>query len=100
MRTFKAIVLTSLVLPLAAFAVRAAPPQTVTLEVQGMTCAVCPITVKLALKAVTGVSQVSVDFAEKTAMVTFDPNQATATDLTSASGNAGFPATVQPVAPQ
>lgn len=97
MRTLRVILLTSFALPLA---VLAAPPQTITLDVHGMTCAVCPITVKLALKAVPGVSQVNVDFAEKTAMVTFDPGQATATDLTSASGEAGFPATVQQVTPQ
>jgi periplasmic mercuric ion binding protein len=97
MRTLMAILLTSLALPPALLA---ASPQTITLDVQGMSCAVCPITVKVALKAVPGVSQVSVDFAEKTAMVTFDPDQATATDLTSASGEAGFPATVQQGTPQ
>lgn len=79
-------------LPLAAFA---AAPQTVTLDVQNMSCAVCPITVKKSLQAVPGVSDVSIDFPKKTARVTFDPDKATPADLTATTTHAGYPSTVQ-----
>lgn len=79
-------------LPLAALA---APPVSVTLEVQNMTCELCPITVKKALQKVPGVDAVTVDFDKKTATVTFDPDQATNDALTEATMNAGYPSTVQ-----
>ncbi|GAC1645366.1 MAG: mercury resistance system periplasmic binding protein MerP [Acidobacteriaceae bacterium] len=79
-------------LPLAAFAMA---PQTVTLDVQNMTCPVCPITVKKSLQSVSGVSDVSIDFAKKTARVTYDPDKAKSADLTAATANAGYPSTVQ-----
>ncbi|WP_415764696.1 mercury resistance system periplasmic binding protein MerP [Pseudomonas sp. ZB1P45] len=79
-------------LPLAALA---APPISITLEVQNMTCEVCPITVKKALQKVPGVNAVTVDFDKKTATVTFDPDQATYEALTKATMNAGYPSTVQ-----
>jgi mercuric ion binding protein len=79
-------------LPLAALA---APPISVTLGVQNMTCEVCPITVKKALQKVPGVSTVTVDYDKKTATVTFDPDQTTYEALTKATMNAGYPSTVQ-----
>ncbi|KAA0979548.1 mercury resistance system periplasmic binding protein MerP [Pseudomonas sp. ANT_J28] len=79
-------------LPLAALA---APPASVTLGVQNMTCEVCPITVKKALQKVPGVTAVTVDFDKKTATVTFDPDQTTYEALTKATMNAGYPSTVQ-----
>jgi len=79
-------------LPLAAFAM---VPQTVTLVVQNMTCQVCPITLKKSLQGVAGVSDVSIDFAKKTARVTFDPDKAKSADLTAATRNAGYPSAVQ-----
>jgi periplasmic mercuric ion binding protein len=48
----------------------AAPPHTVTLAVENMTCGTCPIVVKKALERVPGVSSTSVDFDKKTATVT------------------------------
>ena len=74
---------------LAAFAMA---PQTVTLDVQNMTCAVCPITVKKAMEGVTGVTAVSVDFASKTARATYDPRRTNAAAIAAASTNAGYPA--------
>ena len=87
---FKFIALAAL--PLAA---SAGAPQTTLLEVQNMTCAVCPITVKKSLLAVPGVSDVAIDFASKTARVTFDPGKAKPADLTTATAHAGYPSTVQ-----
>ncbi len=43
--------------------------QTVTLDVQNMTCAVCPITVKKALEKVPGVTDAKVNFDKKTASI-------------------------------
>jgi periplasmic mercuric ion binding protein len=76
---------------LAAGVAFAAPPHTVTLAVENMTCGTCPIVVKKALEHVPGVSSTSVDFDKKTATVTFDPDKATSAKLTQATTNAGFP---------
>jgi periplasmic mercuric ion binding protein len=72
-----------------------AASNTVTLEVQDMTCAVCPITVKKALEQVSGVQQVSIDYASKTVKVQFDDTVATTKKLTEATKAAGYPATVK-----
>lgn len=72
----------------------AAPPQTITLDVQNMSCAPCPITVKKSLEKVAGVSAVKIEFAEKTAIATYDPDKAQPEALTKATTNAGYPSTV------
>lgn len=72
-----------------------AAPRTVTLDVQNMTCAVCPITVKKALQHVSGVQKVTVDYASKTATVEFDNAAATAEQLTEATKNAGYLSSVK-----
>jgi len=71
------------------FVALAAPPKTVTLDVQNMTCGLCPITVKKSL------SDVQVNFDQKTATVTYDPDKAQPEALTEATANAGYPSTVQ-----
>lgn len=73
-----------------------AAPRTVTLDVSGMTCVTCPITVKKALSRVDGVASVDVDFKQKQAMVTFDDAKTTTETLTQATASAGFPSTVRP----
>jgi len=73
----------------------AAVPKTVTLDVKNMTCAVCPITVRKALEKVPGVSAVKVDFAKKTAIVTYDPDKTKPEALTRATTNAGYPSTIE-----
>ena len=72
----------------------AAEPRTVTLAVDQMTCAACPITVREALSHVTGVAQATVDMKSHTATVTFDPAKTTAEALATAVTNAGYPAKV------
>jgi mercuric ion binding protein len=72
-----------------------AATHTVALDVQNMTCAVCPITVKKALEHVSGVHRVSVDYASKTATVEFDDTAATADKLTKATKNAGYPSSIK-----
>ena len=76
------------------FTVFAGTLQTVTLDVQNMTCAVCPITVKKALERVPGVTDAKVDFAKKTAIISFDPDKARPEALTKATGDAGYPSSV------
>lgn len=72
----------------------AAPAETVRLDVQNMTCPVCPITVKRALEQLPGVSTVKVDFAEKMAIITYDPDKADPEALSKATTNAGYPSTL------
>lgn len=72
----------------------AGTPQTVMLDVQNMTCPVCPITVKKALEKVPGVTEAKVDFSRKTATVKFDPDQADTTALVDATAAAGYPSTL------
>ena len=72
----------------------AAPPVTVTLNVQNMSCSLCPITVRKALEKLQGVGGVSVDFGKKTATVTYDPDKVQPESLTKATTNAGYPSTV------
>ena len=65
MRLPIAVVLVAL-LPLGAVA---ASPQIAVLDVQNMTCNLCPITVKKSLEKVPGVAQARIDFEKKTATV-------------------------------
>lgn len=73
--------------------VAAASERTVTFAVEKMTCATCPITVRLAMQRVEGVKSVTVDFEAKTATVVFDPAVTTPDQIGAASADAGYPAT-------
>ncbi len=79
-----------LALPVAAFA---GALQTVVLDVQKMTCALCSVTVQKALQKVPGVSEAKIDYDNKTATVKFDPEKTSPAVLIKATANAGFPAT-------
>jgi mercuric ion binding protein len=72
-----------------------AAPKTVTLDVPGMTCSMCPITVKKALTNVDGVTKVEVEFETREAVVTFDDTETTVGALTKATTDAGYPSTVK-----
>ena len=85
----------SLLVALSPFAALAATPQTTTLHVQNMTCELCPVTVKKSLERLPGVSQVRIDFAKKTATVTFDADQAQVSALVQATTDAGYPSTLR-----
>jgi mercuric ion binding protein len=76
---------------LSAGSVFAAAPQTVTLAVENMTCGTCPIVVRKTLERVAGVTATAIDFDEKTATVTYDPDKTTSAKLTEATTQAGFP---------
>lgn len=79
-------------MPLAALA---ATPRTAVLDVQNMTCNLCPVTVRKSLEKVPGVSQAQIDFAKKTATVAFDADKTSAAVLVKAATEAGYPSTVR-----
>jgi mercuric ion binding protein len=70
-----------------------AEEKTANFNVENMTCAMCPITVRKAMEQVNGVKSVVVDYDTKIATVVFDPAIATPVQIGSASANAGYPAT-------
>lgn len=69
-----------------------AESQSATFAIENMTCALCPVTVREAMKSVSGVQSVSVDFENKTATVLFDPAVTDRAAIAAASTNAGYPA--------
>ncbi|MFI3158537.1 MAG: cation transporter [Methylococcaceae bacterium] len=70
--------------------------QSVILDIRNMTCEMCKFTIKKALQSIEGVQQVSVDYASKTAAISFDPQKTGSEALIKASADAGYPATVRP----
>lgn len=69
--------------------------RTVTLSVPGMSCEVCPITIKKALQRVSGVDRVDVSFEKKEAVVTYDDSKTTMERLIKATGDAGYPSVLK-----
>lgn len=69
--------------------------QSVTLSYPAMTCSSCPITIKKALMKVDGVKQVKTDFDKKEAVVIFDDAKTNPVNMSVASSDAGYPATVK-----
>jgi mercuric ion binding protein len=82
----------SLMMPLVGVSAALAGERTVTLAVDKMTCAACPITVEKAIKGVTGVKSVKVSYEKKAAEVVFDDAKTTVDAIAAASTNAGYPA--------
>lgn len=72
-----------------------AATRTVTLAVQNMTCAVCPITVRKALEKVPGVAKTEVSYESKEAVVTYDDAKTDVAALIKATTDAGYPSTVK-----
>ncbi|PLC05673.1 mercuric transport protein periplasmic component [Variovorax sp. RO1] len=87
--------LTILMITLMPFAALATTPQTEILDVQNMTCSLCPLTVRKSLENVPGVSRARIDFERKTATVSFDADKAAAPALVKATTEAGYPSTVR-----
>jgi periplasmic mercuric ion binding protein len=87
MKTLLVGVVTGLVLTGPAWA----SPRTVALNVSGMTCPACPITVKKALEKVPGVSKIEVRFEKKQVLVTFDDTKTNTGALVKATTNVGYP---------
>ncbi len=80
-------VICMLAAPISAFAAT----RTVTLNVPSMTCPVCPITVRKALREVPGVEKVDVSYAKREATVTYDDARTNVAALTKATADAGYP---------
>ncbi len=78
-----------------AFTAHAGEPKRVVLDVPGMNCSLCPISVKKALERVPGVLEAKSDFTTKSAEATFDPDQTSPEALAKAVTNAGYPASIQ-----
>src|SRR5260370_34460816 len=70
-----------------------AATRTATLDVPGMTCSTCPITVKKALTKVSGVSKIDFSLEKKQAVVTYDDAKTNVEALVKATTDAGFPST-------
>jgi len=62
------------------------------LDVENMTCALCPITVSSSIKSVKGVVSVKVSMEEKTATVIYDDSVVELEEIADASTFAGYPA--------
>ncbi|MCW8899345.1 MAG: mercury resistance system periplasmic binding protein MerP [Gammaproteobacteria bacterium] len=77
------------------FLASAAETKTVTLDVPGMTCKFCPITIRKALEKVPGVIDAKSDYETKSATVTFDPDKTNIEALTKATENAGYPSVLK-----
>ena len=75
----------------------AAADRNVTLQVSNITCATCPIAVRMSLEKVPGVEAAKVDFKSKLAVVKFDSAKTTPEALMKATANAGFPSTLKQV---
>ena len=68
--------------------------KSVTLEVKGMTCKLCPPMVKKAISKVGGVKDVHVDFEKKEAYVKYDDGAVKPEDLIKAVEKVGFKAKI------
>ena len=65
--------------------------QKATLDVKGMHCATCPLTVKVVLKKQPGVDEVKMDVDKHTAEVKFDPARTSPGQLAKVVTEAGYP---------
>tara|TARA_R110000782_G_scaffold107546_2_gene195982 strand:- start:1706 stop:2008 length:303 start_codon:yes stop_codon:yes gene_type:complete len=95
MRYIFSIVALLSIICLSASTLRAAESDEITAQfsVEKMTCATCPISVRKAMERVDGVKNVEVDLETKMATVIFDASVTTASDISNASTDVGFPAT-------
>ena len=78
-------------------ATASAAEKTAKFSVPGMTCALCPITVRTAMSGVKGVNSVEADLDSKSATAVFEDTVVTAEAIAEASANAGYPATIMSI---
>jgi mercuric ion binding protein len=65
--------------------------RTVVLTIPTMDCATCPITIRMALMRVDGVSKAKVSYDRREARVTFDDSKTNVAALTEATKDVGYP---------
>ena len=83
----RAAAILALSLPVAA----TAASRTVVLTIPTMDCATCPITIRLALMHIIGVSKAKVSYDKREARVTFDDAKTNVAALTKATTDVGYP---------
>lgn len=66
-------------------------PKKLTLDVPGMTCPTCPVTIKKALLKQPGVTAVTVRYEKKQLDVAFDDAQTNPTAIMKSTASVGFP---------
>lgn len=71
-----------------------AKEQTVTLNVESMTCSLCPVTVRKALERTDGVKEATVSFEQNRAVVIYDDEITDVQILIDSTTNAGFPSSL------
>jgi mercuric ion binding protein len=71
-----------------------AATKSVTLEVPGMTCPTCPITIKEALMKEQGVASVTVHYEKKELIVSFDDAKTTPDAIMKSTAVVGFPSQI------
>ena len=81
-----------LVLALLAAPGLAAEPKSAVLQVEGMNCSLCPVTVRKALERLPGVIEARVEYKEKRAQAKYDPGRTSPEALAKAVSDSGFPA--------
>ncbi len=64
--------------------------QQVSLDIQGMNCALCPITIRKKLEKTPGVIEAKVDFDKKMAWVKYDASKVKSQDLIDAVTSIGY----------
>ena len=72
-------------------ALATAANRTVVLTIPTMDCATCPITIRMALLRITGVSKAKVSYDRREARVTFDDSKTDVAALTEATKDVGYP---------
>jgi periplasmic mercuric ion binding protein len=85
-------VLASLLMGLIVPATSLAAERTVVLSIPTMDCETCPITIRIALLKVNGVSRARVSYRQREAQVTFDDTRTGIDALRAATRDAGYPA--------
>jgi mercuric ion binding protein len=65
--------------------------RTVVLTIPTMDCATCPITIRIALLRVAGVSRAKVSYDRREARVTYDDSKTDVAALTEATKDVGYP---------
>jgi mercuric ion binding protein len=81
------VTLLALTLPVLA----AAADRTVLLTIPTMDCATCPVTIRMALLRVAGVSKAKVSYDRREARVIFDDSKTNVAALTQATKDVGYP---------
>ncbi|WP_019140086.1 mercury resistance system periplasmic binding protein MerP [Noviherbaspirillum massiliense] len=72
-----------------------AKSQTVTLNIPTMDCSTCPITIRAALRKVSGVSSAKVSYERREAVVVFDDSKTNVDELKKATSDAGYPSLIK-----